>query len=220
MSWCRALSQIDYGHNRHCEDCREVCLCQRSNNAKGILENLSRDMRMAEWEMNPLPPPPPPPYFSKLSVAFSLRSKRFRLVSEKRKTEERDLGFGRARNETRAKNPLPALLLTPFFARSLTLAPRSLLLNCRETLATQATSPFKDSMLREGGGCILNFPFAHLYIMHLVCSPKFCITVVLNFSWDRCNTQEKLKTKIMQSFLGERGRGANKMYYGRRGNGE
>ena len=33
-----------------------------------------------------------------------LRSKRFRLVSEQRNTEERDLGFGRARNETRAKN--------------------------------------------------------------------------------------------------------------------
>ena len=43
------------------------------------------------------------------------------------------LGFGRARN-----GPLPALLLTPFFARSLTLVPRSLLLNRTETLATQA----------------------------------------------------------------------------------
>ena len=32
--------------------------------------------------------------------------------------------------------PLPALLLTPFFARSLTLVPRSLLLNRTETLAT------------------------------------------------------------------------------------
>ena len=42
------------------------------------------------------------------------------------------LGFGRARNETRA------LLLAPFFARSLTLVPRSLLLNRTETLATQA----------------------------------------------------------------------------------
>ena len=40
------------------------------------------------------------------------------------------LGFGRARNETRAK--------APFFARSLTLVPRSLLLNRTETLATQA----------------------------------------------------------------------------------
>ena len=33
--------------------------------------------------------------------------------------------------------PLPALLLAPFFARSLTLVPRSLLLNRAETLATQ-----------------------------------------------------------------------------------
>ena len=35
-------------------------------------------------------------------------------------------------------HPLPVLLLTPFFARCLTLVPRSLLLNCTETLATQA----------------------------------------------------------------------------------
>ena len=46
-------------------------------------------------------------------------------------------GFGRARNEAIAKK-LPALLLAPFFARSLTLVPRSLLLNRTETLATQA----------------------------------------------------------------------------------
>ena len=25
-----ALSQIDYGHNRLCKDCKEVCLCQRT----------------------------------------------------------------------------------------------------------------------------------------------------------------------------------------------
>ena len=66
--------------------------------------------------------------------------------------------------------------------------------------------PFKDSILREGDGCILNSPFAHLSITHLVCPPKFCISVVLNFSWDHCNTQEKLKTKIMQSFLGGGGK--------------
>ena len=38
-------------------------------------------------------------------ILDSLRSKRFRLVSEQRKTEERYsiVGFGRARNETRAK---------------------------------------------------------------------------------------------------------------------
>ena len=34
--------------------------------------------------------------------------------------------------------PLLALLLAPFFARSLTLVPRSLFLNRTETLATQA----------------------------------------------------------------------------------
>ena len=36
-------------------------------------------------------------------------------------------------------HPFPALLLTPFFARSLTLVPRSFLLNRTETLATQAS---------------------------------------------------------------------------------
>ena len=36
-------------------------------------------------------------------------------------------------------HPLPALLLAPFFARSLTLVPRSFLLNRTETLATQAS---------------------------------------------------------------------------------
>ena len=35
--------------------------------------------------------------------------------------------------------PLPALLLVPFFQRSLTLVPLPLLVNCRETLAMQAT---------------------------------------------------------------------------------
>ena len=61
-------------------------------------------------------------------------------------------GFGRPKNETRAKDereergrgmvtflphPLPALKLLPVFARSLTLVPRSLLRNRTETLATQ-----------------------------------------------------------------------------------
>ena len=48
-----ALSQIDYGHTRHYEDCKEVCLCQRTTFKKSILENLSRSMRMAEWKMSP-----------------------------------------------------------------------------------------------------------------------------------------------------------------------
>ena len=39
-------------------------------------------------------------------------------------------------------HPLPALVLTPFFARSLTLVRRSLLLNRTETLPTQVTPEF------------------------------------------------------------------------------
>ena len=39
---------------------------------------------------------------------------------------------------------------------------------------------------------------------------KFCISIVSNFSWDDCNSQEKWKTKFMQNF----GR-ANKVHYGR-----
>ena len=81
----------------------------------------------------------------------SLRSKRFRLVSEQRNTEEGTFGFDRARNETRAKkrkrgggregrkpsflpHPLPAHLLAPFFSGSLILVPRSFLLNRTEML--------------------------------------------------------------------------------------
>ena len=45
-------------------------------------------------------------------------------------------------------HPLPALLLAPFVARSLTLVPRSLLLNRIETLATQARS----NIAGGGGG--------------------------------------------------------------------
>ena len=44
-------------------------------------------------------------------------------------------GFGHARNETKRE---PKTVLAPFFARSLTLVPPSLLLHRTETLATQA----------------------------------------------------------------------------------
>ena len=39
--------------------------------------------------------------------------------------------------------------------------------------------------------------------MQLICPPKFCITIVFNFSWDGCSTQEKWKKKIMQNFGGQ-----------------
>ena len=48
----------------------------------------------------------------------SLHSKRFRLVSEQRKTEERYSRFLAAR-EMKQEPKIPALLLAPFFARVL-----------------------------------------------------------------------------------------------------
>ena len=52
-------------------------------------------------------------------------------------------------------------------------------------------------------------------IIHLVWLPKFCKSIILCFSWDHCYTQEKSKTKVMQSFGW-----ANKVYYRRYANGE
>ena len=36
--------------------------------------------------------------------------------------------------------------------------------------------------------------------MHLVYLQNFGITIVFDFSWDDCNTQEKLKTMVMYFF--------------------
>ena len=43
----------------------------------------------------------------------------------------------------------------------------------------------------------------------------FGVNIVFNFSWDDCNTQEKLKAQVMQNF-----KGPNKVYYGRYAYGE
>jgi len=50
--------------------------------------------------------------------------------------------------------------------------------------------------------------------MHLVYPPKFCKTIVFNFSWNNYNTQEKFETMVMQN-LRER-----KVPYGLCENGE
>ena len=93
-----------------------------------------------------------------VNIFYSLRRKCFPLVSEQKKTEDRNdarnkiLGFGRARNETSAKKwkrgrgrgrkKVSFLYSSPplhsFACAVLTLVPRSLLLNRTETLATQA----------------------------------------------------------------------------------
>ena len=51
--------------------------------------------------------------------------------------------------------PLPALSLAPFFARSLTLVPRSLLLNRTETLATQAKTEIVQKNYEKWPPCCL-----------------------------------------------------------------
>ena len=44
----------------------------------------------------------------------------------------------------------------------------------------------------------LKFVFATFTFpkMHLVYHPKFCISIVFSFSWDSCNTQEKIKNSF------------------------
>ena len=39
-------------------------------------------------------------------------------------------------------------------------------------------------------------------IMHFIYLPIFCMCIVFDFSWDHCNTQEKLETSVMQNFGG------------------
>ena len=41
--------------------------------------------------------------------------------------------------------------------------------------------------------------------MHCVYPQNLCITIVLDFSWDDCNTQEKLETVVMQILGGKQG---------------
>ena len=61
------------------------------------------------------------------------------MAAREMKQEPKNESGGRGRDVSFLSSPpLPALLLAPFFARCLTLVPRSLLLNRTETLATQA----------------------------------------------------------------------------------
>ena len=46
-------------------------------------------------------------------------------------------------------------------------------------------------------------------IIHLVSLPKFCISIVLGFSFDDCITYEKLKTKVMQNLGGKQDLGSD-----------
>ena len=52
--------------------------------------------------------------------------------------------------------------------------------------------------------------------MHLVYLQNFGISIVFDFSWDDCNTQEKLKTMVMYFFWLRGGGGGwgDNMHYG------
>ena len=60
---------------------------------------------------------------------------------------------------------------------------------------------------------VYRLPFATLEntIISFLSPPKkkkkFCITIVFSFSWDDSKSQEKLKTMVMQNFLGGGGGG-------------
>ena len=45
-------------------------------------------------------------------------------------------------------------------------------------------------------------------MMHLIYPPHFCITIVLDFSWEDGNTQEKLEQRLCKIL------GASKVHYG------
>ena len=42
----------------------------------------------------------------------------------------------------------------------------------------------------------------HISYNALYLPPKFCVSIIFNFSWDGCNTQEKWKTKVVQNLGG------------------
>ena len=44
-----------------------------------------------------------------------------------------------------------------------------------------------------------------MHIIHPPPPPKFYITIVFDFCWDNCNTQEKLVTMVTQFVFGDGG---------------
>ena len=65
-------------------------------------------------------------------------------------------------------------------------------------------SVWTDSEMRCFDEIIVFFSFSTFSnpIMHLVYPPKFCIIIVLDFSWDMKLSQEKSKAMPMQIFGG------------------
>ena len=56
--------------------------------------------------------------------------------------------------------------------------------------------------------------------MHHVYPAKLCIAIAFDFSWNDCNTREKLKTTVMQNLGGGGVGGVNMVHCGLLENGE
>ena len=56
-----------------------------------------------------------------------------------------------------------------------------------------------------------------MHIVHPPPPPKFYITIVFDFSWDNCNTQQKLETMVMQFVFGGTGWGGGGERGGKKG---
>ena len=74
-------------------------------------------------------------------------------------------------------------------------------------MALRMSRPLFVGSWRSRGGLLANEKKENLLrmIIHLVCPPKLCISIVFNSSWDHCNTQEKLKTKGLYFLCGRGG---------------
>ena len=59
--------------------------------------------------------------------------------------------------------------------------------------------------LRKDENVVLLLAILENTIMLFVCPPKFCISIVFVFSWDHCNSQEKLETMLCK-ILGDKQR--------------
>ena len=86
------------------------------------------------------------------------------------------------------------------------------------SIASHLPSLGNRGFFKGGGGCAnCKCSIHHFHIdYNAPClPPKFCITIVLDFFWNDCNTQEKCETMVMQFFffLGGGG-GVNEVHYG------
>ena len=112
------------------------------------------------------------------------------------------------------------LLLVPFFARSLTLVPCSLLLNRTETLATQARSKLPEGTVELFcGKLLLPYTPSHHSWLHVVNTP-WLVAVYLNSTRKGCiivNQLRKQRRPLVSQSVNAGHRWGGKYYFASRG---